>query len=180
MKKIIVIMLFIGAPFLYGIIGGIMLNGGFIPAPNYKKMERYFSDNIKELSFVAESLSKLEYEYIVLRETEGSSIMYATNTEFMPNTNIEIGKIGGNISISDVSLVKNIEKLYEKGFSCVEKKGDKYIIFVRWSSLNSGRGIVFSINGDEPDVDNIIDLKSLPIENWYYYEDNYELAKKKD
>lgn len=155
--------------------GGLYFSGIFPLAPNEKKMEGYFNESLSELSYVVASLSQMdEYDYIAIRKTEGSHVMYVSNTEYMENTDIVIGSIQNDVSISDVTLIDNIEKLYEQGFEAIIKSENDYILFSRWSSLSSSRGIVFSMTNQEPDIEFLICLKSFSIEGWYYYETNYE------
>ena len=157
------------------VIKGFYIGGIFPLAPSAKKMEVYFNENMTELSYVAQVLSQMnEYDYIAIRETEGSDIMHISNDEYMPNTDIKIGNVQTDILITDNTLVKNIEKLYAQGFDSIIKEENDHICFSRWSSLDNSRGIAFSMTEQKPNIEFLVNLKPLSKEKWYYYETNYD------
>lgn len=46
-----------------------------------------------------------------------------------------------------------------------------------WSTMDESRGIIYSKTEKAPDEEQLINVKQLSQENWYYYVHNYEKAK---
>ena len=185
MKKAIIILVIILIMMIlgYGLIRWIMpilyLGGIFPPAPSYKQMDRYLTENIQELSCIAEYLSQFDYDNISIRKDNVvSKTMSAYSIEYMPDTDIKTGSNHFNLPITEVKVLDAIEKLFEHGFDYIGKDRNEYLDFSKWSALDRGKGIAYSLNGYAPvNLYAVIDLKSLSIENWYYYESNYDKWK---
>lgn len=157
--------------------------GLFPPAPSYKQMDKYLTENITELLSVAEYLSQFDYDGISIRKYDGGSkTMSAYYIEYIPNTNIRQGSNHFDVPIADEKMIEKIEKLFERGFDYIGRSGNEYVNFSKWSILDVSRGIMYSLNGGKIekevlDADKIIEIKPLSIENWYYYESNFEKWK---
>lgn len=65
--------------------------------------------------------------------------------------------------------------LFAKGYDRIEKNDGKTICFERWyDGFERFRGFALSVDGsDELSVEYLIDQKTMPKENWYYYIDDY-------
>lgn len=171
MKKIKVIIIVVVIALVSYPLYKVLYLGGILPlAPNYAKMEKYYNDNYEDLLYVSESLSNINDETIILYKTQGSSLMYLSNTED--------GRLGRNKSITDEKLTKIIQELFDRGTSTIRKKND-YIIFTTWSSLNESRGVLYmlgskKIEQDILDQDYIANLRALTRKGWYYYESYFD------
>jgi hypothetical protein len=49
-----------------------------------------------------------------------------------------------------------------------------------WSIMDESRGIIYSRTGKAPGGEQLIEVKQLSIETWYYYVHNYEKAKERN
>ena len=135
-------------------------------------MDKYLAESVTELSYVAEYLSQFDYDGIDIRKDDVvSKTMSAYSVEYMPDTDIKIGSNISDVPITDEKAIEAIEKLFERGFDYIGKDGNEYVEFSRWSALDRGKGIAYSLNGEKPaNLYAVTDLKLLSIENWYYYE----------
>lgn len=73
-------------------------------------------------------------------------------------------------------LVGHIQNLYESGVDVISCSRNS-INFTMWSIMDESRGIIYSKTGKAPDGEQLINVKQLSQENWYYYVHNYEKAK---
>lgn len=110
----------------------------------------------------AEELLKSDYE---LLETV---VEYLENSE---EESIHIHKTHTNDGTEDEVANKAIDKLFDKGYDSVVKRGNT-IHFLRWTRWKDyGAGLAYSINGeDEPEMEYLHNLESLSKEKWYFYE----------
>ena len=168
MKKVVIILAtavaaVIVAAMIYVVIGGLIIGGLIPPAPSYNKLDRYLKANIGELSYVIDSLFGLDYDYIALRR-EDKNIM-----------KVEKNEVYETIPIPD-ELLEHIEALYKSGVRVISCGRDS-MGFTMWSSLSESRGIRYSRIGKKPDGNQLIEVKQMSEENWYYYVNNFEKAK---
>lgn len=82
----------------------------------------------------------------------------------------------GYVSISDEDVSEEIRLLFRRGYRVISK--DKYIVvFQRWDNLDSGRGIVYSIDGSDPsnseELPFLIEIKPLTEDSWYFYIEDF-------
>ena len=54
------------------------------------------------------------------------------------------------------------------------------IYFQRWSNLDNGRGVAYSIDGSTPTLQFLTKLEPLSESNWYYYEEDYNEWKRRN
>lgn len=138
-------------------------------APSYNKADRFLKSNVNELSYVAEALFALEYDSIEIREDplrEEDKYNMRVSREYL---------VYETVPIPD-ELVGHIQNLYESGVSVISC-GREAIGFSLWSIMDESRGIQYSRTGEEPDGEQLIEVKQLSEENWFYYVHNYEKAK---
>ena len=140
------------------------------------------------------SKATMEKELIKNKEPIISVIDYLTDipyeTASIDDDNIDTGIdlfVYGNenssmhLLIDDDAVVDNIYFLFKKcNYENITKNGDA-ISFLRWSDLDNGTGIVYSIDGhipNESSFDFLTKLESLSEENWYYYEEDFNEWKR--
>jgi hypothetical protein len=150
------------------ILLGIYEGGFFLFAPSYNKMDRYLKANINELSYVADVLSRLDYDSIETRKNP-------LREEDKYNMKVSKDKIYETLSIPD-ELVGYIEPLYESGVEVIAYDRES-IDFTMWGIMSESRGIAYSLDGIKPNVGNTIEVRQLSKENWYYYVSNFEKWK---
>ena len=143
----------------------------FFIAPSCNKAEKFLKTNIKELSYVASELSKMDYDSITIRNKsihgeDGYSMRvkheYAYETISVPN-----------------ELINHIEALYEIGIQDISY-GQDFVNFTMWSTMDESRGIIYSGTGTKPNGEQLIEVSQLSNANWYYYVHNYEKAKEQN
>jgi len=134
---------------------------GGCAALTMEKMENFFDKDYDLLSEMVTYMTNLEYESISINNKESSEMSVDSSTR---------------IAIEDTDIIKVINKLKSLGYSTISK-GDNAISFLRWSNMDNGRGVVYSIDGNEPSSDYTLPfltkLEPLSKPNWYYYEEDY-------
>jgi len=130
----------------------VLLIGVFLNIPiSEKRMERLFVSDYSDLSNVADCLIE-----------NGITEIYLSL-----NNDIDIEEIK-----SDDKIMEMINNLKTKGYKIIVKNNE-IITFLRWSTLDAGRGFVYSINGNIPELQFLTNLKKLSKSNWYYYEEDF-------
>ena len=77
-----------------------------------------------------------------------------------------------DIDISDKDTYKALITLIKVGYNPIGiTKNTLY--FQKYATLDCGKGIMYSIDGKLPYMQFLTDTKELSVENWYYYEDDY-------
>ena len=144
----------------------------FLIAPSYSKTNRFFENNINELTYVTGELLEMEYDNITMRKEFNNEDDRNYMEVKCKDSTYETIPVPEN-------LIVQIEKLYENGvlkISC----GEEYVSFSIWSIMDESRGIIYSDTGEKPDSEQLIEVKQLSNENWFYYVHNYEKAKKRN
>lgn len=134
------------------------------PSPISKdRMENEFSKNRDILQSIAVYLEKQEYTdiYITATDSEGDMLAYNNDTN-------EGAKV---IPISDDFISKNITDLFKKHNYSIITKCENGVYFQRWSNRDYGRGVVYSIDGEQPQNEFLTKLEPLNENNWYFYEE---------
>ena len=146
------------------VIGGIS-GRLFNPNINHEQMEQYFAEDYELLLVVRDYLVSSEYESIRLRPEnylgDNSSLMI-----------VDSDSGSQRILISDQSVVDVIDTLRDRGYSTISKSNNR-IRFVRWTTRNRGRGIMYLIDGnmsDNSELQFFTILEPLSKENWFFYE----------
>ena len=181
MKKAIVsiVSIIIGIVFMIYIACIVVVvnaTGGFpLLAPSYVTIEIYLQKNIYVLSYVADNLLDLNYGGIEIRK-----VLYQdedkNNMRVWKQENDSIRANSETVPIPD-DLKKPIEYLLKTGVNVISSRSHNTIGFTLWSSMNESRGIKYSRTGEEPSREQIIVLRRLSQEGWYYYVHNYEKWK---
>lgn len=125
----------------------IMISGILIPKASYKSINRDFMEYQYDINIINEYLINLDVEQVCIYEIEDIK--------------------GSNIEAQHAfSVLKRI------GYKMVEKDNNA-INYLRSSSLNEGRGLVYSIDGSEPQLQFLTRIEPLSENGWYYYEENF-------
>ena len=151
----IAVVIFILLNFTVRIIGALIIGGFFPPPINEIKMEKIFNNDKRYLNIVVEYFQNYEDVYI---------------TDTMDSAEISIG--GSYIKIDNKIVIESIDYLKKHGYSVIDKENNA-ICFQRWSNLDCGRGIAYSINGSEPILQFLTKIEQLSDPNWYYYETDF-------
>lgn len=130
---------------------------------NQKNMEKIFNEDYDLLSDITELFIDSEYEYIYISNNMNSGEMYVS---------------GETVEIKSKLITNSIDALISKGYTVIEKSGNS-IHFQRWSNLDSGYGVVFSIDESAPDIEYLTKFERLDKDNWYYYESDFNEWKLK-
>ena len=179
LKKIIIIvgsvialLLIVFAIVLWTVGGNLFFVGynKFFIAPNLNKAHDFFNDNAKELTYVAKELLETDYSRITV-QSEG------TNGENRYSMRVKgENSVYETIPVPD-KLIGNVAILYERGIRDISYSGD-YVNFTLWSTMDESRGIIYSVTGVKPEGEQLIEVRRLK-DNWYYYVHNYEKAKER-
>ena len=161
----IVVVIFIAITVLFWMLGGEL----FFMAPGYNKMDKYMRANIDELSYVADALFELDYDSIVIRKEplrEEDKYNMRVSREYLVYETVPIPN----------ELVGHVKNLYESGIKVISC-GRDFIGFSVWTFMDEIRDITYSKTGKKPDGNQLIEVRELSKENWYYCVDNFEKAK---
>ena len=179
LKKIIIIigsviaLLFIVFAIVLWTVGGNLFFVGYnklFIAPNLNKAHDFFNDNAKELTYVAKELLETDYSRITVQN------------EWANGENRYSMRVKGENSVYETipvpdKLIGNVAILYERGIRDISYSGD-YVNFTLWSTMDESSGIIYSVTGVKPEGEQLIEVRRLK-DNWYYYVHNYEKAKER-
>lgn len=139
---------------IFLVIGSLIIAGFFNPPIDKKKTEKIFMEDIHLLETVKDFLENSPYEDIYIHETMEKG---------------EMSVDGKRIKIENIAVVEAVDRLKKRGYQGFTKNGCT-IDFQRWSNLDCGRGIAYSIDGSEPTLQFLTKIEPLSEPNWYYYE----------
>lgn len=143
----------------YGILlllNGFAIGGFFTTKISYDKMEEIFNEDYSHLFTVANFLANLNYEEIYISNTMSDGIISVS---------------GKNVEIKDMTIINSINTLKNHDYEVIIKEKNT-VSFQRYSTLDVGGGVLFSVNGQKPTLQSVTRLQKLDKENWYYYEEN--------
>jgi hypothetical protein len=153
------VILIIGVVIAALIIGGlIFLWVLFPPLLSKEATKKDFLKNYEDIMVVTNYMLDSKYKGMVIYCTDEDKTMYV----------IEYG----DIPIGDTMVIETIDILKQKGYQTIVKEKNN-ISFVRSSSLDAGSGVVYSIDGSEPQLQFLTRLEPLEEPNWYYYEEDF-------
>jgi len=183
LKKVIyctgIILILITALILL-IVGGLstFLNSRI---PTLERMEEIFIDNKNEMQKVIDFLIETGFENITIRSDLNGEI---NNSEMIVRKNIGSPNFSvERIRIEQIEIVSLINSLFSQGYRAISKYSDK-VIFLVWSTIDHGRGIVYSLTGETPQENEngltfLTELEPLSTENWYFYVENFNEWRRK-
>lgn len=141
------------------VVPALWLGGIFSPPPSIEKVNKIYERDKEVLIAIVEYLSHADYTSIYIPDTNESGMMFVSGE--------------GDIPITEDNIVDAIDLLQDKyGYSVIGRKG-KTIYFQVWSVKNKGRGIAFTIDGTNPELDFLTKVEKLFSDNWYYYEEDF-------
>lgn len=146
------------------ILNGLIIGGLFQPPIEKDEMKRLFYEDYEDLADVANFLATIEYKNIYISNTTESEMISAS---------------GENIVIKDEQIMHSINTLISRGYDVITKDNNT-VSFQRWSNLDAGRGIAFSIDGTQPNFQFLTKLEKIRESNWYYYEEDFNEWKLKN
>lgn len=166
MKKVKFITIFlsvIAIIFLIFYVCEILIIGGKISFPvNYENINKIFEKDKENLFVVSNYFEKIYYKKIYISTS-------------MQKGTMSIDGVHEYIQVPEI--IQAIEDLKRKGYSVIGKSGNT-IFFQKWSNLDSGRGIAYSVDGKQPQLEFLVKYKLLSEDNWYYYEEDVNEWKK--
>ena len=136
--------------------------------PNLNRMENDFQVNRNELYAVVEYLRESGYAMIGISRSDMESNEFA-------GVKMYTGLETGHVLVSDEEVAESIRILFCQGYRVIGKRGEG-IFFMRWSTRERGRGIVYSINRTTPDesmITFLTELEPLTEDGWYFYVDDF-------
>ena len=148
------------------LLAGVIFFNMIFPSPISKaKMERLFKADQDLLVPIADYFIDLEYSSIYITNNHESGFMHIRTEQ---------------VQIENPEIVRCLDTLFnERGYSVIGKK-DSTIYFQRWSSLERGRGIAYTVNSLAPKIEYVTDYSKLSKDNWYYYEEDFNEYKRRD
>jgi len=169
MRKVVltIVSVIVGLVILWGgflLVSSLIIGGVFSQPIGKEKMVKIFDEDHELIAIVTNYLANSGYEKVYIPSTTESG---------------EMSNSGTSVKIDDVEVVEAINTLKKRGYSVIGKDSNT-IHFQRWSNLDNGRGIAYSINGNEPTLQFLTKLEPLSEPNWYYYEEDFNEWKMKN
>jgi len=166
LRSVIVYVLFTTIFIVVFIIGILFLTA---TSPDLNQMERDFQENRETLNVVVEYFIQSEFDSISIRFTD-------TQDSDCRDIEMFAGLETGWIPISDENISDAICLLFQQGYRGIHKR-EGGVSFLRWSTRDHGRGIVYSINGETPKESELLpfltEIEPLSVEGWYFYVENF-------
>jgi hypothetical protein len=153
-SSIVVIALAIVVGSLYFLLGP--------PWQGIRQMEREFTRDKDVLVVVSDYLANSSHNDIIVRREMMEAGVFST-------TNI------GYIEVSDINVADALRNLRARGYSSIAK-GANTISFVRWSNMDVGVGVVFSMDGSIPTesaLPFLTEIEALTSDSWFFYVENF-------
>ena len=135
----------------------MIIGGALHPPIGEEEMENIFNDDYDLLIIVRNYFVNSGYEGIYIP---------------LPNKNGEMLADGDHVKIEDTKAIDAINNLKNRGYKVIGKDNNT-IYFQRWSNLDCGRGIAYSIEGNKIEFFDLKRQIPLPESNWYYYETDF-------
>ncbi len=136
---------------------------------NERKAENFIEKYDNELSDVLNELYTIDYQEVSLRKIENHTISILQNDDINGNHYTEK-------DITDYfndKAIDSLNALYDNGVLVIEKKNME-CQFVLWSSLDQGKGIIYSKSETSGDFPGVIHVEQIGPQ-WYYYEECMDL-----
>lgn len=119
-----------------------------------------------------------EQDYALIDEAVSHLLMLEESRVNIECQQKEItGELGKPMEFQSVKMEQIVEKLKEKGYYYITKR-ENVVIFDVWRKpfdVEFEAGFVYSVDGsgDLSEISYLTDQRSLPKQNWYYYESDY-------
>ncbi|MCL2704169.1 MAG: hypothetical protein FWE91_11270 [Defluviitaleaceae bacterium] len=130
--------------------------------PSKEKVIREFYNNEANLHELMQLLESCDYENLQFRYRNRKLEAFSTD------------KRNDGISyMSDVILdeiiIKKVSNLMRNNRFLIIEKRRNYVLFQRGGNFRYGVGVLYLLEGDEPQNNRFVELEKLPLDNWYYY-----------
>jgi len=156
---LVIIILFFAVIFVHSVLPWILLIG---PAPSHSRIERDFQRDREQLIIVRDFLIESEIGDIHINSDSAVDWLFSEMEQ-------------GRISTEHETALEIIHQFSQRRSGVISRR-DNVIIFQRWSSLDAGRGIAYSIDGSVPDNSTItflVQIEPLSEEGWFFYIDDF-------
>jgi len=145
--------------------------------PSQMKFERELRKNEEYFNNIVIFFEECGYEKLSVYRDNSDGPVVAFSSD-----KLEDGGFVGRI-VLDVDMTKQFEYLLIKLKYRKATKENNYIAFHRWADMDTGVGILYLLNGEEPKKSEInepmkfIKIRKFYLDNWYYYEDQYKITR---
>ena len=148
----------------------------------------FLSPNVPGIDFMKDEFDKNREDFYLIIE-------YLLNSDFSDIRIHRSSQLGSGIIemfvwpemerivVSDPNVSDAINRLFGQGYRSINKSGNG-ISFLRWTTLDAGRGIVFSIDGSSPTqadgLQFLIEIQPLSEDGWYFYVDDFNVWRSRN
>jgi len=119
-----------------------------------KAVEKDFIKDYDDIMQITNYLINSDYDDVWIHRTD--------------NIDTEYSNKWGTVIINDSQFIITIKKLFKKGYVKISKDKN-FIKICRSSSIHDANGVVYSIDGSEPNFLYLKKLEQLSKTDWYYY-----------
>lgn len=140
---------------------------GGMDAMTENKAEEFLICNGEQLSYIIKCMSLMDYKEIEMRKTNENCVTYLLSE--CNGTENEQYMTSDISNMFDYTALKYIKELYTNGVRVIYKYNNIYK-FSLWSSLNAGKGLLYSENEDHAYMPGIINTQNIAPKWYYYYE----------
>ena len=155
--------LLLGALWAYPFIRFSMI----MPVPSVSTMKKTFEKNQANIHQVSDVLQTLDFDFADIHNTDKD--YHLIKGYYYPNFS------EASYTIGDENVLKSIRFLFHIAACDMIKKEENCIFFRWWCTMSEQCGIVYSMDGKLPMVDEELKpkiqqiLEPLGYDNWYYY-----------
>jgi hypothetical protein len=145
----------------------IFLHGMGTPWQGVSQAEADLIKNKELIVAIRDYLISLDYDSISIHQASEPGIMFA-------------GLEHGHIQISNPDVAAAVTLLFNNSYRGITKTSNA-VIFQRWAGFDTGRGIIYSIDGTTPYESDFgfTRIEPVSVEGWFYYEsDDNELRRR--
>lgn len=142
-----------------------LLGSDSIFMPGETKIEKLLNDNLEGLSYCCEYIGGLEHTYIRWDSIDENNLTCYTEIDGENEITYHIPTVNPTFS-------GKIKKLEDARIENITKENN-YILFIRWSSLDSSCGLLYC-SEELPNIsEQGVEIKKLDYDDWYYYRHVY-------
>lgn len=143
----------------------IIFNGPYL-TDNSRKNE--FLRNYETISRVKDILENSEYSTITIQPSDYISDSSDYGYYYADSDEIEI---------ENKELLEAIDYLFKKKRYGTISKSHNYIAFQLYADLDRSAGVVYSLDGETPNMQLMTCIEMLSEKNWYYYETDINISR---
>ena len=166
MKKYFIILIVVLAVLTIIFVGGFVFLCLLMPVLSQKGTEEDFSKNRDNIIIVTNYLVNSKYESIIITTSDFDGTMYVN--------------LDGDIAIEDQQVLEALDELLKPNNYKTIGRYKNAIDFIRSSTLDFSSGIVYSMDGNDPQLQFLTRLEPLSEPNWYYFEEDFNLWRERE